>query len=705
MVSRPTNGVHCTWETGQNCRSHARPRPLSRSIAITIRHRLPHHLAGDDRQGMWTAADLLGAALDRPVALAHLGLRTASTVIDDALALAATDGALASTDLREATDLEATLAKSVTSPTAAAALGLLWSARAAEQLPEHGARIYAWLIRTGRLPAQPLHHSSAAQALYLAGRADELRELWPSLECLPRPARNDLEVDLAHPGLTGPESFSASSQQSTDVDVDEDVHARWVRLLSAPFVEHGLTPLIVSADGPEPHLFDRLRSTAAAHSTGGPLVTVIVPCWRPDEALLTSVLSITSQTYADLEILLVDDASGPGYDELFEQVAGSDPRIQLLRLEHNGGSYLARRAALQVARGRLVTTQDADDWSHPQRIERQVAALQEHPEAPASRSLAIRARDDLTHQWFGYRAVRDNASSLLVRREAMAVAGTFWPIRKSADSEYAERLARLVGPIADTGSPLAITRLRGGSLSRGDFTYQWSHPDRIAFRGIYRAWHRSLSPRPEGTVDPPTAPVAPPVDLELPEAPAAFARGLTGTHVIPAHLHVAILGDFSTPPSDPRHQATVHLLADLAGPAASIGLWHAETPSALDLKRPEMHDEWYDRVVLEPDLHVLTRTSPTAVTALLVVDPAILLTAAAQPTTVRADRVEVALSSRETLPGEAGLPLDLLSVSDACRQWWGRHPHWVVLGDQVAIEGLREELPLLRLETSVVGTT
>src|SRR5690606_9419641 len=63
--------------------------------------------------------------------------------------------------------------------------------------------------------------------------------------------------------------------------------------------------------------------------------------------------------------------------------AALDARIHLLRHEQNQGTYAARNTALSVAQGEFVTGQDADDWSHPRRIERQISSLQDDPEVVA----------------------------------------------------------------------------------------------------------------------------------------------------------------------------------------------------------------------------------------------------------------------------------------------------------------------------------
>src|SRR5690606_31020516 len=240
----------------------------------------------------------------------------------------------------------------------------------------------------------PIHHQAFGQSFFLAGRHEELRRALPDLSRLPAPVRHYLEVDLANPYLP--------ASRATD-------HGRWEAMLSDGFTQSGLERVQVAVPGagtPDPgHLFDRLGAErpGGGTDTGGPLVTVIMPCYRPDDDLMTSIASISAQTWEELEILVVDDASGQDYEDVFDRAVASDPRARLVRMERNGGSYLARNAALRQARGDLVTFQDADDWSHPRRIEHQARLLLDEPDAPASRSLAVRAKDDLTHQWFGYR--------------------------------------------------------------------------------------------------------------------------------------------------------------------------------------------------------------------------------------------------------------------------------------------------------------
>ena len=633
---------------------------------------------------MWTAASLTHAATARPDAVAHLGLRTASPIVEHALALAATDGVMAATELAEALSdtprmAQTALEARVKRPDVLAALALLWCGGGRPALLAVGSSIYASLTASGALAAlAPVHEQAAAQSLFLAGKHETAARALPALERISADVRHYLRVDLSRP----------------DANTTAADYERWEGLLCARFLEHGLSALRVSTSGEvaghdSRHAFDRLASTVSPGTAHGPTVTVVVPCYRPDAGLLTSVASIVAQTYADLDIVIVDDASGPDYAELIQQAAALDPRVRVIHLERNGGSYVARAEGIAASSSPLITTQDADDWSHPERIERQVADLIEHPDACASRSRAVRAKDDLTHQWFGYSAVRTNASSLMMRREAWTAAGRFLPVRKAADSEYAERLEILVGPIVDTQAPLAVTRLREGSLSRADFSYQHTHPDRLALRGEYRSMHRRITQSPERTLDP-TAEV---------EVPRAFGQDREHAALTPDHVDVVLLADFSQPPrAEASRTAALHaLLATVEG--MQIGLWHVERPLARTVSRPEMTPEWFDIAATDPHLHVVTRTTELSTSSVVVVDPTALMTATGLPTSVTTERVEVLLTPAD-LGWDAELPLDILGVADACRQWWDVRPHWLT-GPQASagdVERVCRSLPGVRVD-------
>lgn len=647
--------------------------------------------------------------------MARLGLRSRHDAPAHALALAGTSGLLDADAVHRRVQEHGGLPRTTRpQPAALAALALLWCGRGRnpEELPL-GAALYRWLVqRDGVASLRRSHQMTFAQALLLTGQSSLLAELLPELDALSPRQEHYLRTDLAHPYARPPASHSAS-EAAEAIDPHTQEHREWERLLSQEFLSAALAPVQVRApvERPARHLFDQLTSSAGSRTprTGGALVTVVVPAYRPDEGLLTSLASLTAQTYPDLEIVVVDDGSGPDYQDLFDAAVRSDPRARLLRMARNGGSYLARQAAIEDSRGELITTQDADDWSHPQRIAAQVALLGQHPQAPASRSRAVRAKDDLTHQWFGYEAVRDNASSLMVRRSAMEQAGPFLPLRKAADSEYAERLATLAGPVVDTGSTLAITRLRSGSLSRGDFSYQWSDPDRILFRGTYSAWHRHLGAQKSRSLS------LRPGELPVPVA-ASLTRGLAVDSAATPSLGRCYLGDLSADPTEPgaplhrryrqltsptRSNGTARSDSGGGEPEpAPVGLWHVEAPEARSTQRPEMHPAWFDALVTAPSLRPVTRLEPVVITCLVVLDARSLLLMASQSCAVTVSSVQVQVQVQDVEPGSAGLPVDLLGVSDICRVLWGHRPQWLLPAGPADRDVVRTALPGLRWHDS-----
>jgi glycosyltransferase EpsE len=92
-----------------------------------------------------------------------------------------------------------------------------------------------------------------------------------------------------------------------------------------------------------------------------------------------AVPSILAQTLTDFEFLIVDDGSDDGTSRFLAEVAARDPRVRVFRLERVG---LARAVnyALRFARAPYVARQDFDDISYPERLEKQVAYLDSHPE-------------------------------------------------------------------------------------------------------------------------------------------------------------------------------------------------------------------------------------------------------------------------------------------------------------------------------------
>lgn len=232
----------------------------------------------------------------------------------------------------------------------------------------------------------------------------------------------------------------------------------------------GLAPLRFERGRQSP--YDALAPAVPAALRTGPLVSVIVAAYRAEATLPATLRALSAQSWRDLEVLVVDDASPDGTAEVAARAAAADPRIRLIRLDRNRGAYGARNAALAEARGDFVTLQDADDWCHPERIALQAGALMAAPDLVACTSRQARATPELVFDRVSPEGhlVIENTASLMARRAPLRDRLGQWDeVRVSADNELIRRLQRVFGPAALArldGGPLSFQRDTSGSAVR-----------------------------------------------------------------------------------------------------------------------------------------------------------------------------------------------------------------------------------------------
>lgn len=116
-----------------------------------------------------------------------------------------------------------------------------------------------------------------------------------------------------------------------------------------------------------------LEEQATATPTETPTISVVVPTYNRAALLPRAVRSVLAQTYADIEIIIVDDAST---DETESVVATlDDPRIRYIRHESNLGGAATRNTGIKAARGKLIAFQDSDDEWLLDKLEKQTGLL------------------------------------------------------------------------------------------------------------------------------------------------------------------------------------------------------------------------------------------------------------------------------------------------------------------------------------------
>ena len=109
-----------------------------------------------------------------------------------------------------------------------------------------------------------------------------------------------------------------------------------------------------------------------------PEVSVILPFYNAGKTLAAAVESILQQTFTNFELLLIDNNSTDTSEPIALKLAEKENRIRLLSEEKQGVAH-AMNCGLKNARGQFVARMDADDISLPERLEKQVHFLKNHP--------------------------------------------------------------------------------------------------------------------------------------------------------------------------------------------------------------------------------------------------------------------------------------------------------------------------------------
>ena len=195
-----------------------------------------------------------------------------------------------------------------------------------------------------------------------------------------------------------------------------------------------------------------------------PRATVLIGCWNNAATLERAARSILDQTLGDLELIVVDDGST---DNSLEVARGlGDARVRCLELPHQGISG-SLNAGLREARADFVAVQDADDWSAPERLERQVELLERDPDVavvgcrmlevdedgrPLSPRTSFRA-GDVRDVLLRFNPIPN--TSACMRRDAVLAAGGYDPrYRTAMEYDLWLRLAERHGIVA-LDEPLA----------------------------------------------------------------------------------------------------------------------------------------------------------------------------------------------------------------------------------------------------------
>lgn len=237
-----------------------------------------------------------------------------------------------------------------------------------------------------------------------------------------------------------------------------------------------------------------------------PAISVIVPVYKVEAFLPACVASILGQTFADFELILVDDGSPDGCGALCDAYTGQDARVRVIHRQ-NGGLSAARNSGIAAATGEFLAFVDADDLVAPDYLERLHAALHttgadmalcavedvnedgsplEHPEITAPAAAGSFSGKALLAEFFG-----PNATCYTVAWNKLYKRSRWEQLRYPEgliheDDAVAHRLFATCEKVACLTEPLYRYRLRQGSICRsgispGSFDGVTAHADWCRF--------------------------------------------------------------------------------------------------------------------------------------------------------------------------------------------------------------------------------
>lgn len=135
------------------------------------------------------------------------------------------------------------------------------------------------------------------------------------------------------------------------------------------------------------------------------MITIIVPVYNVEKYIGKCLDSLMKQTYANIEIVCVDDKSTDNSAQICERMRREDARIRLIRKEANTGLASVRNLGLQAASGKYVAFVDSDDWVTPDYLETLYQLMTEY-QADIAQGSYVRTTIEVDENKTKYGAVR-----------------------------------------------------------------------------------------------------------------------------------------------------------------------------------------------------------------------------------------------------------------------------------------------------------
>ena len=286
--------------------------------------------------------------------------------------------------------------------------------------------------------------------------------------------------------------------------MDADSDKSWLSLINRWGQANQIPQISLTTDAGT--RFSRMRFEKMPPVPSPDLVTVIVPCFNCQESVTQSIDSLLGQTWANLEIIAVNDASTDKTGAILDALAARNPRLRVLHNAVNVGPYVSKNRALQQAQGLYVTGHDGDDIAVPDRLEKQVHALRAQKAAVATISYMVRF--DEAGQFDGPTKSPNRSFdgiarlcpiSLMCNTQVLRDTLGGWDcVRFGGDSELIDRMTLAFGDTLVRDQRIAMLCLSAATGLTNDPVHGINTPTGLSpvrsdYVQSYRAWHGSVA--------------------------------------------------------------------------------------------------------------------------------------------------------------------------------------------------------------------
>lgn len=111
---------------------------------------------------------------------------------------------------------------------------------------------------------------------------------------------------------------------------------------------------------------------------GENLVSIVVPVYNVEKYIKETITAIEQQTYANWELLLINDCSSDRSVEIIKEYEKKDPKIKLINLEKNSGAAVARNKGIENANGKYIAFLDSDDLWEANKLDKQIEFMEKN---------------------------------------------------------------------------------------------------------------------------------------------------------------------------------------------------------------------------------------------------------------------------------------------------------------------------------------